>query len=107
MPTQIEKVGQRLYFRNSPFAGKDTLKAGGAKWDPDARCWWIGATKVEEAKALAAKADEAASTAPTTPKPFVHYSCKQCGKRPGPRGWPRIYKNGICSDCYQDAREDY
>jgi hypothetical protein len=20
--------------------------------------------------------------------------------RPGPRGWPRIYRSGICSDCY-------
>lgn len=107
MATNLEKIGARIYFRNSPFAGKDALKAGGAKWDPDARCWWIGAAKAAEAAVMAAEADKAATTAATEPpKPFKHYKCVECGAKPGPRGWPRIYKNGVCSDCYRDAQED-
>lgn len=52
--TTLEQVGQRLYFRGAPFAAKDRLKSLGAKWDADARCWWIGAAKRLGAETLVA-----------------------------------------------------
>lgn len=96
------------------FPVKDALKALGAKWDPEAKGWRVPDAKAAEARALVAGAPaktsngNGASTGASAAKPFRHYKCKQCGARPGPRGWPRIYRNGICSDCYRDANdEDY
>ena len=54
-PTTLECIGQRLYFRGSPFAAKDRIKGIGGKWDPDQRCWWIGAKKRAEAERLVAE----------------------------------------------------
>jgi len=161
--TTLEKQGQRLYFRGAPFAVKDVLKAGGCHWDPDAKAWWIGATKQAEADAMLARimARENESAAKVADLPaasgdmvevpgntypvreqlramggtwdgaakvwrvpasrleaakalvtgapkstFRHTKCTQCGARPNARGWPRIYRNGICSDCYRDEREE-
>lgn len=157
---KLESVGQRIYFRDSPFSAKDEIKRTGAHWDPDAKSWWLGAAKRSVAEALLAKIQEAATKReaelpPATgamvevagntyavrdqlramgaewdgqakvwrvpasrlgaanalvasaPKTFRYTSCKQCGARPNARGWPRIYKNGICSDCYRDMRDDY
>lgn len=106
MPTTLEKVGARIYFRDAPFAGKDVLKAGGAHWDATARCWWIGVVKEEEAGRLAKYADEEAARTTSTSRPFKYHKCKQCGAKPDARGWPRIYKNGVCSDCYREALDD-
>lgn len=49
----IEKIGRRFYFRGAPFAAKDILRRGGAKWDPAERAWWTG--KQEIADELAGK----------------------------------------------------
>lgn len=62
--TTIEQVGPRLYFRNLPFAAKDKAKAIGAKWDGDAKCWWIGRAKAADAEKLVAEL----SAAPTAAK---------------------------------------
>jgi hypothetical protein len=52
--TNLEQVGQRIYFRNAPFAAKDAIKAIGSKWDGDQRSWWIGTSKKAEAEKLVA-----------------------------------------------------
>lgn len=77
---------------------KDHLKAIGARWNAERKVWTISDDKLEQAKSIVTNA----------PKPTYRPSkCKECGARPGPRGWPRIYRNGICSDCYRDREEDY
>lgn len=53
--TTIETVGQRVYFRNLPFAAKDAAKKLGCKWDADQRAWWIGRAKAAEAEKLVAE----------------------------------------------------
>jgi hypothetical protein len=53
----VERIGRRSYLRGAPFEIRERLKAAGAKWDPDARAWWLG--KDEAARALAAEAADA------------------------------------------------
>jgi len=92
------------------FAVKDALRALGGRWDPDAKGWRVPAAREAEAIALVAAGPVAGPTGtqPDAAKPFRHYKCKQCGARPDARGWPRIYRNGVCSTCYADSRdEDY
>jgi len=157
----IKPEGKRLYAVGNTYPIKDALKRIGAKWDADAKAWWVGTAKRGELEALLAEQpapsgaeslpalsgksvpvtgntypvrdqlralggswDAAAKTwmidearlalalavvakgSSEPAKPFRHYSCKQCGKRPNSQGWPRIYRNGVCSDCYRDARDD-
>ena len=104
---------------------KDQIKALGGKWDKDGKCWLVPEEKAAQAQALVStgaapkaghvdgKCDKCGCaidpkyTLCLKCKPaFRHTHCKQCGARPGPRGWPRIYRNGICSDCYQSDREE-
>lgn len=159
---EIKAQGKRLYAVGNTYPIKDSLKEIGAKWDADAKAWWVGATKraeletllstpstpaqdalpalsgklvpvsgntypvrdqlralggswdaasktwmVDEARlALALAAVAKGSSEPA--QPFRHYSCRECGARPNLRGWPRIYRNGVCSDCYRnDCDNDY
>jgi len=55
MTTTLEQAGRRLYFRSAPYEVRGTLKALGAKWDPDRRSWWIGSGKRAQAKELVAR----------------------------------------------------
>jgi len=160
MSIAIKAEGKRLYAIGNTYPIKDALKGIGAKWDADAKAWWVGVVKRSELEALLATPstpaqdalpalsgklvplsgntypvreqlralggswDAAAKTwmvdearlalalaavakgSSEPAKPFRHYSCKQCGARPNARGWPRIYRNGVCSDCYRDACDD-
>lgn len=80
--TTLEKVGSRLYFRNSPFSAKDRIKRLGGHWDGEERCWWIGTAKRAEAEALvaalnggitaeSAKAAESVDLDPNTTPPGI------------------------------------
>ncbi len=40
------------------------IKALGAKWDPDAKCWWVGTAKRAALESLLVGADKAADEAP-------------------------------------------
>ena len=100
---------------------KDAIKALGGKWDSDKKAWMVPDDKAEAARKLVAGAPVETKTpgkcskcgkpckAPYTlcweckPAPS---KCKQCGATPDRRGWPRIYRNGVCSDCYRDEREE-
>jgi hypothetical protein len=73
---------------------RDQLRALGGEWDSIAKVWRVPASRLEAAQALVASAPK---------EPFRHKRCQACGATPGPRGWPRIYRNGICSDCYRDG----
>lgn len=98
-----ETVGARVYVLGQTFAIKDTIKSVGGHWDADRKAWWIGATKRADLEAAIATAKPAKPAEPSSYRPS---KCKQCGRRPDRRGWPRIYKSGICSDCYRDEREE-
>jgi hypothetical protein len=122
IPLPARKNATVLITGNT-YPVKDQIKALGGKWDPDAKGWRVSADKEEAAKALVfgATATQTATPGvcrkcgkPCSPKWSTCFACKpapskckQCGARPNNRGWPRIYRNGICSDCYRADREDW
>lgn len=68
----LERQGRRTWFRGDTISVRGLLRAGGAHWDADAGCWWIGDhAKAEE---LAA----AARTAPAQRRP-PSGRCVECG----------------------------
>lgn len=80
------------------FPVKEQLKAIGAKWDADQKCWTITASKIEEANKIVANAPP---QAPVTPG-----VCRDCGKACKPPYticWDcksrRDRKAGICPRC--------
>ena len=97
-----EVVGVRVYVLGQTFAMKDAIKSAGGHWDADRKAWWVGAAKRAELEAAIASAKPAEQSS------YRPSKCKQCGRRAGEngRGWPRIYRSGICSDCYRDEREE-
>lgn len=159
---EIKAQGKRVYAIGNTYPIKDSLRGMGAKWDADAKAWWVGATKRAELESLLSTASTSTPAQDALPpltgkivpvtgntypvrdrlralgaswdaaakvwmidesrlaqaqavvaqgssearKPFRPASCKQCGARPNVRGWPRIYRNGVCSDCYRDAMDE-
>ncbi len=88
-------TGKLVPVPGNTYAARGALRDLGASWDAAAKQWMIDASRLTLATdAVAAAAKDA--------KPFRHSHCKQCSARPNERGWPRIYKNGICSDCYRE-----
>ena len=103
------------------FPVKDQLKSIGARWNPDDKLWMITPAKLAEANSIVSAAPvlvpgKCSKCGATCKEPytlclkckpaFKYTRCKQCGAQPNSRGWPRIYRNGICSDCYRDANEE-
>lgn len=80
------------------YPARDALRALGGRWDGAAKVWLVPASQVDAAARAVASAPKS--------EPFRHTRCKQCGARPNARGWPRIYRSGICSDCYADGSDD-
>lgn len=111
--TQNEKVT----ISGNTYPVKDKLKAIGARWDKDGKTWIIDAAKLDAANAIVAAQPVAAPgtcskchgmcKAPYTlcwnckPAPS---RCRECGA--AATRYLRIYRNGICSSCYQDEREE-
>ena len=54
MAVQLKDVGRRTYILGHTYPIRDALRAAGAKWDSDARAWWIGTTKRKEIETLRA-----------------------------------------------------
>lgn len=80
---------------------KDQLKAMGGAYDAASKTWRVPQSRLPAATALVLMGPPVGSK----PAAFVHSKCKNCGARPNERGWPRIYKNGVCSDCYSDMND--
>lgn len=95
-----ETVGARVYVLGQTYPIRDAIRAAGGHWDAERKAWWIGTAKRAELEAAIASAK------PATADTYRPSQCKQCGRRPDRRGWPRIYRSGICSDCYRDEREE-
>lgn len=81
------------------FPVKEAIKTLGGKWDPMSRGWKVPDEKAEEAKALVAK-----GTSTTRPKPHTPSRCEECGCAPS--RYVKIYRNGVCSNCYRAEREE-
>jgi len=39
--TLSEAVGGRVYLVGETYPHRETLRAGGARWDPERRAWWV------------------------------------------------------------------
>lgn len=91
---------------------KDSLKALGARWNPDQKAWMIADDKADEARKIVAQGGSSQGGAA---RAFRHTKCVVCGavQRPGsgPRGHmypePKILKNGECVDCYEERKMGY
>lgn len=88
-------TGKLVPVPGNTYAARGALRDLGAQWDAAAKAWLVDASRLTLAAGVVAAAAKEA-------KPFRPSHCKQCGARPDARGWPRIYKNGICSNCYAD-----
>jgi hypothetical protein len=90
---------------------KDSLKALGARWNPDQKAWMVSDDKAEQAYKIVAQGGSSQST----PRPFRHTKCVTCGVvqrlGAGPRGHrypePKILKSGECVDCYEERKMGY
>jgi len=88
-------TGKLVPVPGNTYAARGALRDLGAQWDAAAKAWMVDAAR------LTLATDAVAAAAKDAPR-FRHSHCKQCGARPDARGWPRIYKNGICSNCYAE-----
>jgi hypothetical protein len=59
----LETVGRRVYLRGNTYPVRDQLSAGGAKWDPEQKGWYLGVQRRELAERLAAQSGAAQQAA--------------------------------------------
>lgn len=96
MKTKQETVA----ITGNTFPVKDKLREMGGKWDGENKCWRVPADKAEEAQKLVSEAP----VEPRKPGSAPRFNrCKQCWAAAS--RYVRIYRNGICSQCYRDERE--
>lgn len=70
MPVSIERIAQRCYLKDLPFACKDRVQSElGANWDRDRRQWWVGAAKADRALVLVLELNNAPTPAPQAGQP--------------------------------------
>ena len=96
---------------------KEQLKALGAKWNQDCKAWQIDSAKLGQAEAIVrgqtpAQAGKCSKCGTAVKAPYTicwncrpaPTTCKQCGCRAD--RWNKIYKNGVCRNCYRDDAEE-
>ena len=85
----------QVAITGNTYPVKDQLKALGAKWDVDRKCWTITDSKAEQARQIVAAAP---AEAPATPG-----KCKKCGKAckaPYTLCWAcKCGAQGVCVNC--------
>ncbi len=87
------------------FPVKDKLKELGGKWDPDSKGWKVPDDKEKEALDLVSKGNSGGGTTSVVSKQSYRPSkCKECGCSPS--RYVKIYRSGICSNCYRDEKEE-
>jgi hypothetical protein len=82
---------------------KDSLKALGARWNPDQKVWMIDDTKADQAKEIVAKG--ASQPASSERRAFVHHKCTVCGVKAS--RYQKILRSGECWDCYEERKMGY
>ena len=91
---------QAVAIAGNTFPVKESLKAIGARWNGDAKAWMVPADKADEARKIVASAVTTASSTRT----YRPTHCRECGQTA--RRYTKIYRNGLCSECYRDALEE-
>ena len=93
--------GPGLYHVESQMRPKARVDAGGRRWcacgrtiDGDYETCYPCSPVGRKAKAEASEASQG------------FRKCRECGARPNRRGYPRIYRDGRCSHCWQEEREE-
>jgi hypothetical protein len=94
-------TSNKVAITGNTYPVKDQLKLLGAKWDGLKKAWLVDASRAEEAQALVAGAGPAKPRTGGGPPPTI---CKQC--QVAASRYNRIYRSGICSQCYRDDREE-
>lgn len=62
----LRDQGSRVYFTGNTFPIKDKIKAIGGHWDGDAKAWWVGVVKRQEAEQLVSLGSTQAAAAAKT-----------------------------------------
>ena len=87
-------------IKGNTYPFRAELKALGGKWDAEQKAWLVPDSAAEKAKQLVASAPKEAGKkewrGPT--------QCKQCGAEAS--RWNKVYRNGICRQCYRDEQEE-
>ncbi|NJL72288.1 MAG: hypothetical protein HC888_12245 [Candidatus Competibacteraceae bacterium] len=86
---------ERIALRGNTYPVRDQLKDLGATWDAPNKQYLVPASRIDAAQKLVASAPK---------QEFRHTRCKECGALSD--RYRRIYRNGVCSDCYRDSREE-
>ena len=94
-----------IEIRGNTYPVKDQLRSLGCRWNPAGKCWMATPAIADAARAIVA-GNGNGSASHQSSGGYRPHVCRQCGARPNARGWPRIYRNGICSDCYRDEKEE-
>jgi len=85
----------QVNITGNTYPVKDQLKALGAKWDADQKCWTITDKKIDEARKIVAAAP--------APAALVPGKCKKCGKSckaPYTLCWScKCAIGGVCVNC--------
>jgi hypothetical protein len=96
---------QTVLVTGNTFPVKDQIKAMGGRWDGDAKGWKVPADKADAAKALVASAPVVPRTGGNGGQSSYRPSrCKECGCAAS--RYNKIYRNGVCKDCYVSNREE-
>lgn len=98
-----------IQITGNTYPVKDQLKALGAKWNKDDKCWEIAPDKAEEARKIVAGAPTKAIQ--TGARKFNPRKCVVCGvvAATNSRGYAtiKIYRSGECQDCYEERKMGY
>lgn len=92
-----------IIITGNTFPVKDQLKSMGGKWNAEQKGWEIPVNKQMEAQKLVNNAPKVAINKSSN----FNYSpsrCKLCGCSAS--RYNKIYRNGICKDCYVSEKEE-
>ena len=96
-------TSNKVAITGNTFPVKDALKALGGRWNGDEKAWMVPESKATEARALVSGAG-AKSPRPAVVGGYTPSRCRECGC--GSSRYNRIYRSGVCKDCYVSEKEE-
>lgn len=102
-PITLERTGRRTWFRGDTYGARNILRDGGAKWDQEAKAWWIGDhAKAETLADQARKAPTAVKPKETVSAPSnARRTCRGC-RGPIRHAAHHAAMGGYCGKCAFD-----
>ena len=88
----------QVAITGNTYPVKGALKAIGARWNADQKAWMVASDKADAARKIVA------SGATSTQKAWHPTHCKECHCEAS--RYNKIYRSGICGNCYRDEREE-